>query len=293
MIKSMTAFASAQQSEHDVTVDVEMRSFNSRHLDIALRLPSGYAVLEEKVKHLIGGAVCRGRIEARVQIRDNSEAAVFFEVDWERARSYLAAIAELQKTLKVSSSLTAEQIAAVPGILQQAEASKSAEEHWPLISTCLQQALSALDHMRRQEGDFIHSDFVQRINAIADGLQHIESATQGLVPLYRERLEARIAALTKGVVELDPMRIAQEAAIMADRSDISEETVRARSHIEQFRQLLEDDEAAGRKLNFLLQELNREFNTMGAKAGQAAVAHIIVDMKAEIEKLREQVQNIE
>jgi uncharacterized protein (TIGR00255 family) len=293
MIKSMTAFASAQQSENDVIVDVEMRSINSRHLDIALRVPAGYAVLEEKIKHVIGNGVSRGRVEVRIQIRDNSQATALFEVDWDRARSYVAAVTALQKTLKVASSLSAEQIAAVPGVIQQTEGSTAAQTHWPLICTCLEQALDALDQMRRKEGDFLHEDFAQRLNTIADGLQRIAAATDGLLPAYREKLEARIAALTKGVVELDAMRIAQEAAIMADRSDISEEVVRARSHIEQFRQLLRDDEPAGRKFNFLLQELNREFNTMGAKAGQAAVAHTIVDMKSEIEKLREQVQNIE
>ena len=162
-----------------------------------------------------------------------------------------------------------------------------------MISLCLQIVLADLDRMRSTEGDFILKDFSARLAFIESGLTQIEAATQGMLSAYQQKLTARIEALTQGALELDPVRIAQEAAFLADRSDISEETVRARSHIEQFRTMLNSDEPAGRKLNFLLQELNREFNTMGAKVGQAAVAHVIVDIKAELEKLREQIQNIE
>ena len=137
------------------------------------------------------------------------------------------------------------------------------------------------------------SNFSNRPEFIESGLRQIDAAADGLLPVYRDKLTARIEALTQGVAELDPARISQEAAIAADRSDISEEIVRVRSHIRQFRDIMHADEPAGRKLNFLLQEFNREFNTMGSKIGQAEVAHLIVDIKAEIEKLREQVQNIE
>ena len=142
-------------------------------------------------------------------------------------------------------------------------------------------------------GDFIGQDLTQRLDYIERNLDEIENNAMDMVTHYRDRLQARIEVLTQGLVEIDQARIAQEASMLADRSDISEEIVRARSHIQQFRDILRMDGPAGRKLNFLLQEFNREFNTMGSKVGQASLAHIIVDVKSEIEKLREQVQNIE
>jgi uncharacterized protein (TIGR00255 family) len=170
---------------------------------------------------------------------------------------------------------------------------QTADLHWPLMTDCLARVLENLDGMRRCEGDHLHTDFIQRLDWIEDQLKVIEASADGLLAIYRDRLQGRIDALTQGVVTLDPMRIAQEAALMADRSDISEEIVRAKSHIAQFRSVLGGEEPAGRKLNFLLQEFNREFNTIGSKTGQAAVSHTIVAVKAELEKMREQVQNIE
>jgi len=147
--------------------------------------------------------------------------------------------------------------------------------------------------MRRKEGDYLARDINERLDAISHRLERIDEDASGLLPVYQQRLMERIQTLTRGAVEIDPARIAQEAAFLADRSDICEEVVRARSHLEQWRQLMLADKPAGRKLNFLIQELNREFNTMGAKVGRAELSHIIVDVKAELEKLREQVQNIE
>jgi uncharacterized protein (TIGR00255 family) len=193
----------------------------------------------------------------------------------------------------MDSELPLANLLSVPGIIQAADKSAAAETHWPLMSASLGLALGALDRMRRKEGDYIAQDFKDRLAFLEKGLTEVEAATEGVLDAYRDRVKSRVEALTKGMVELDEGRIAQEAAILADRSDICEEVVRARSHIEQFRTIMAADGPAGHKLNFLLQEFTREFNTMGAKVGQAAAAHIIVDIKAEIEKLREQVQNIE
>jgi uncharacterized protein (TIGR00255 family) len=147
--------------------------------------------------------------------------------------------------------------------------------------------------MRLQEGAFIAADFQQRLNLIEKKLAQVHAASQGFLEMYRDRLNERIALLTKGLVTLDPERIAQEAALLADRSDISEELVRVASHLKQYRNFMAGPEPAGRKLNFLLQEFNREFNTIGSKAGKSEISHLIVEVKAEIEKLREQVQNVE
>ncbi|MCK5509226.1 MAG: DUF1732 domain-containing protein, partial [Desulfobacterales bacterium] len=154
-------------------------------------------------------------------------------------------------------------------------------------------ALDGLNAMRKKEGDFIGRDFINRIDFIEKSLGQIKKESENLLSHYQERLKERITALTQGMIDIDPARIAQEAAFFADRSDISEEIVRVESHIKEFRSIMDSEESAGRKLNFLLQEFSREFNTMGAKAGNSNVSHIIVAVKSELEKIREQVQNIE
>jgi uncharacterized protein (TIGR00255 family) len=174
-----------------------------------------------------------------------------------------------------------------------ADTSVAMDMHWPLISDCITKALLQVDGMRCQEGEFIGRDIALRLDGVEQQLGRIETSVEDLPAIYRDKLQARINNLTAGVADIDPVRLAQEAALLADRSDISEEIIRVRSHIKQFRSIMADDQPAGKRLNFLLQELNREFNTMGSKAGQARAAHMIVDIKAEIEKIREQVQNIE
>jgi uncharacterized protein (TIGR00255 family) len=164
---------------------------------------------------------------------------------------------------------------------------------WPAVQTCMTAALDDLNAMRLREGAFIAKDFGRRLNLLEKLVADIADQAQGLVAQYQDRLRDRMKILTKDLVTLDEQRIAQEAALLADRSDISEELVRVRSHVAQFRDIMAGEAPAGRKLNFLLQEFNREFNTMGAKAGQADIAYRIVDARAEIEKLREQVQNVE
>ena len=161
------------------------------------------------------------------------------------------------------------------------------------MKNCIDVALDDLDAMRKREGDVIARDFDDRLKYIEKSLREIQKASSGLLPIYQERLKDRLSSLTNGMVEIDPGRIAQEAAFYADKSDISEEIVRTHSHLKQFRTIMAAEEHAGRKLNFLLQEFLREFNTMGAKAGNADISHIIVAVKSELEKIREQVQNVE
>jgi uncharacterized protein (TIGR00255 family) len=256
-------------------------------------LPPGHAGLEEKTKTLINTFMVRGRIEVRLWIKDTSDAACAFEIDSAKAKAFYAAAQTLKQELQLTGDLKLENLLNLPGIIMKVEVQEAGQHHWPLVERCLREALSTIDRMRRLEGDHIEKDFVQRLQWMASQLNHIESATSGMLEQVRDKLMARIETLTQGAVPLDPVRIAQEAAIYADRSDISEEIVRVKSHIAQFRTILKEEEPAGRKLNFLLQEFNREFNTMGSKIGQADIAHAIVAVKAEIEKLREQVQNIE
>lgn len=294
MLKSMTAYAFTESSDGDLTVSAEIRSYNSRYLDVVMRLPTRYAGFEEKLKGIVSSSMERGRVEVRMGIQDNSEAACAYQVDLQRASAYCAAARQLKDFVKPGAgALSLEHLLSVAGVIMPAENPIDDDLHWPLVESVVREALLNLDRMRLKEGDFIEQDFTRRLEFIEHSLDGIESHAADMVTLYRDRLQARVEALTHGLVEIDDSRIAQEASILADRSDISEEIVRARSHIQQFRDIMASNAPAGRKLNFLLQEFNREFNTMGAKTGQATAAHIIVDVKAEIEKLREQVQNIE
>ncbi len=293
MVKSMTAFARAEAGDALRSVVVEIRSYNSRHLDPALRLPPAYAGLEDKIKGLVAVAVARGRVEVRLLVEAKTEGAVTFVVNAPRAVAYYRALTELKKLVNIDAPVTLEQLVGMGDMIKPAEGENDAASFWPLIEKSIGLALSDLDTMRRREGEFIAADIGRRIDGIALILERIETDASGLLEKFRDRLQERISALTDGIIAIDSDRILQEAAILAERSDITEEVVRAASHLAQFKSLMLAEEPAGRKLNFLMQELNREFNTIGSKTDMSAVAHMVVDVKAELEKIREQLQNVE
>ncbi len=293
MIKSMTAYARAEKQTTPYTVRVEVRTVNSRHLDVVVKLTHGYEALEEPIRSLIADTVARGRVDMRVQIQDESEAGIAFTANVPRARAYHQTLSQLNQSLDINTPVGLDLVLAGGGMVQAVEVEKDLDAVRPLVDDCLQGALKELDAMRRVEGANLARDFSQRLEAIEAMLAQIDDLATGLPDIYRQRLKERIDTLTHGMVEIDQARIAQEAALLADRSDISEEIVRVNSHIQQFRARMQDDTPAGRPLNFLLQEFNREFNTMGSKSGKASMSHIIVAVKSELEKLREQVQNVE
>ena len=293
MINSMTAFARAEKTETKLAVLTEIRSYNSRYLDVALRISQKYLVLEDKIKSLISSRVDRGRIEINVQIRDDSDEAFAFEIDERKAAAYHQVLVRLKERFSIDTEIPLNLLAGVEGIIQPVQIDRDMEACRPVVEDCISEALSDLVAMRKREGDFLVKDFNKRLDFIEKSIDQIKKKSGGLLSYYQERLKERIAILTQGVVEMDPVRIAQEAAFLVDRSDISEEIIRAKSHIKQFYAIMDSEGPSGRKLNFLLQELNREFNTMGSKAGNADVSHMIVDVKSELEKIREQVQNVE
>ncbi|MGD2016367.1 MAG: YicC/YloC family endoribonuclease, partial [Desulfobacterales bacterium] len=271
----------------------DIRAYNSKHLDVMLRVPSGYLHLEEKIKKRIAEHIARGRMEVKIQIKDQSEGAIVFEVDHERVRAIQSALTELKNEFGLHENISLELLMSIGGIIRQTERVAEAEIIWPVIEVCLTAALKNLEVMQKKEGDFMAADLLKRLDYLDDCIGEIEKDSDGLLTHYQHRLKERLGALTHDMVEIEPGRLAQEAAFLADRSDISEEIVRVKSHVQQFRHIMNSEEPGGRKLNFLLQELHREFNTMGSKIGQADAAHRIVDVKSELEKIREQIQNVE
>ncbi|MFO7709144.1 MAG: YicC/YloC family endoribonuclease [Desulfobacterales bacterium] len=293
MIKSMTGYAAVGLAEGETAVSIEIRTVNSRSLDVSLRVSPGDTGLEERVRALISGRLARGRVEVKLQIGPGPGEAGAVEVDLARARSVMAALARLREEFAFKDEPTLGLLVGCGGVLRTAAAAADFELLWPAVEAGLKRALDELEAMRLREGGHLARDLDARLSRVAAALQEIAARSEGLTALIQQRLKERMAALTRGVVEIDPARMAQEAAFLADRSDISEELVRADSHLRQFRDTMDAPEPAGRKLNFLLQELNREFNTMGSKIADADAAHRVVDVKSELEKIREQVQNIE
>ena len=293
MINSMTGYARSERIKEGLTVTVDIRSYNSRHLDVVLNIPYRYLSLEDKMKSIVSDRVERGRVEIKLYIIDDSEEAVAFEVNNIRAAAYYKALMQLKDGLNIDSQVSLDLLAGVGGVIKPVENIRNMEDCWPVVKDCIDEAMSDIVGMRKKEGDFIAGDIVKRLDYIEMTVDKIDKESSGLLSLYQERLSERISVLTKGVVDIDPERIAQEAALLAGRSDISEEIVRIASHIKQFRAIMDSKEPAGRKLNFLLQELNREINTIGSKAGKAQLSYMVVDIKSELEKIREQMQNVE
>ncbi len=293
MIKSMTAFSQGSNAHGTITADVTIRSYNSRHLDIAFYCPESCQVFEEDIKKIVSKVHGRGRIEIKLFIRDDAKDLDQFEVDEAKASSYFQALKKIKQDLNLSADICLTDILAARNVIVPSKKEQDSKNLWEAIGPCIETVSINLDLMRKEEGKNLYSDLNSRIDYIEKNLKKIEKDAAKIPLIYKQRLMERISYLTSDTKELDPVRISQEAAILADKSDVSEEIVRLYSHIKQFRDILDSDNSQGRKLNFLIQEFNREFNTIGSKAGNASLSHRVVDLKSELEKIREQVQNIE
>jgi len=293
MIKSMTAFAQVSNSADTITADVTIRSYNSRHLDIVFYSPEYCQEFEDSIKKIIVRNHDRGRIEIRLSIKDDTKDQDLFEVDEARVKSYYQALSKIKQEFKLLDDILMENILTARNIIVPLKKDQESKKLYKAIEPCIEAASMNLDAMRKQEGKNLYKDLSARIDYIEDKLKFIEKEAEQIPIIYKQKLMDKISGLTSEVKGLDPVRIAQEAAIIADKSDVSEEIVRIYSHIKLLRDSLDSETSQGRKLNFLIQEFNREFNTIGSKAGNASLSHMVVDLKSQLEKIREQVQNIE
>jgi len=292
MIKSMTAFSQVSHTYDTITVDVTIRSYNSRHLDMAFFCPESCQVFEDDIKKIIAKTHDRGRIEVRLFIRDEAKDSDQFEVDEAKITSYFKALKKIKDDLNLPADISMADILSAKNVIVPLKKQQDTEKLWKAVEPSIEAASTHLDLMRQEEGRNLYLDLTSRIDDIEGKLKYLEKDAATIPLIYKQRLMERISYLTLDT-ELDPVRISQEAAILADKSDVSEEIVRLYSHIRQFRDILDSGDSQGRKLNFLIQEFNREFNTIGSKAGNASLSHRVVDLKSELEKIREQVQNIE
>lgn len=292
MIKSMTGYGRGEWQGDGKRVEVEVRSFNHRFGDILVRLPRRLIPLEVQARKLVGQRFSRGRIEVSVQINDSAEVEQKLELDLALAKDYYRALKALQEDLGIPGEIRLEMLSAFKEIFARKELETDLKKEWAFLQGVLEEALNGVEGMRREEGLALREDFLNRLQTIERMLQEVGSWAPLALRACRDRLAARVQELSGGL-EVNGERLAQEVAYLAERSDITEELVRIRSHLNQFREMLDRPEPVGRKLEFLLQEINREANTIGSKASDAGIAQAVVEIKSELEKMREQVQNVE
>lgn len=291
-MKSMTGYGRGEHAQGGFKFTVELNSINRKQSDIAINLPKELVELEPRIRDEINAALSRGRINAVVAYHRGAMATGQVELDEALAVAYLRAIQKLQRKTKLNGSVTLDTVLRAPGILKLAETSVDAEAVWPGVAAALKRALAQLVKMREKEGRHLAADLTARLATLAGGVARIRQSAPATLKRYREQLHARVkeAGLT---VPLDDERLMKEVVFYADRCDITEELTRLESHFGQFRDCLKSSEPVGRTLDFLSQEMNRELNTIGSKANAAEISQEVVRLKAELEKIREQVQNIE
>lgn len=292
MILSMTGYGRAEQVLNGRSIQVELRSVNSRYFEYSSRLPRNCSFMEDKLKKLMSKSISRGKVELSLQIQTIDAADTVVEVDYPLAKSYHAAMQGLSDALHMPNDITADKLARMPDVLVLRRANANEEQLWQDVSAVAEAALQQFLAMRAVEGEKLQQDVLSRLVTIEEMVGKIEKATEGRVQAYTQRLYEKLKTLLEDR-NIDDSRILTEAAIFADKTAIDEETVRIHSHIQQYREILALSEPVGRKLDFLTQELNRETNTIGSKCQQLEITRLVVDVKSEIEKIREQIQNIE
>lgn len=291
-MKSMTGYGGAKGIAEGLELSIELKSVNNRFLDTSVRIPRAYLFVEEAVKAAVQRHISRGKVDVFITIDSSQSNDVAVKVNEPLLRGYLDAVRGVSETYGLTNDLTAMSLCRFPDVLSVEKKETDQETMSAAIIEILEKALTEYDTMRIREGEKLREDIFSRVAAIEKMVSVVEEASPRTVADYRARLEQKMREVleTAGV---DESRILTEAAIFADKVAVDEETVRLRSHISQMREMIGSEGAIGRKLDFLVQEMNREANTIGSKCQNADIAHVVVDIKAEIEKIREQVQNVE
>ena len=300
-IYSMTGFAQGRVERGGTAVRINLRSVNHRFLDLHLRMPDGFEVFESRIRQGIRNRLKRGHVDVNIYYEAVGSGAV--EVNLELVQSYMRAVERLRKEFDVKSEadlvalLRLPGVVAAPGVADELQSEEKQEKLGEQVEECLEQALNKLETMRKSEGQALAEEMQRLLGQVAARTAEIETFAERVRPAIARRLEERLAELLKGV-QIDPLRLAQEAAILAERGDVSEELARLRSHVEQFRKVLAGAGEAGKKLDFLLQEMQREANTLlsktpGVESEGLAITERALEVKSDIEKLREQAQNVE
>ncbi len=292
MVTSMTGFGRGEAVTADMTISVELRSVNNRFLDVTTRLPRTLSMRENDLKEIIRKKISRGKISVTVTLDRTVNGNFPLRVNLPAARAYHRLLNQLRKAVRVKEPVKLEHLLQFSEVIEPLDAAGGDEQEWAVLQQALSQGIEGLQEMRRNEGRELEADFRGRIAELGRTIDVIEGLSREQVPQERLRLRERIGRLLEGE-PVDEGRLEMELALLADKLDVTEECVRFRSHNKFFLEALSGNEPAGRKLNFLLQEMNREANTIGSKSSATEIAHLVVGVKEELEKIREQLQNIE
>lgn len=292
MVKSMTGFGRAALALENMDILVEIRSVNHRFLEMSVRLPHAYSYLEDKLKKYVQQRVSRGKIDMNLTIQTHGTDDLEVEVNGELAAAYINSLRKANEKLSLEDDLTLSSVMRFSDIFSLRKLQLDEDAVWSSVLPAAVEAADRFVAMRETEGEKLYTDLQGRLDSLKKMLAKVEEYASETSKRYYDKLYSKLCEIL-AETDIEQSRITTEAAIFADKIAIDEETVRLGSHIEQFRTLLESDEPIGRKLDFLVQEMNREVNTMGSKAQDISVTRLVVDMKSEIEKMREQIQNIE
>ena len=293
MTRSMTGFGSGTAANDMYKLTVELKSVNNRFLEIVLHAPRVLLSFETSIRNRIAQFAERGKVDVFIRLEAAGEPPQMLKTDKALAAAYFAAINDLADSLGIAGQVKIEDLLALPGLFTMEKQDERPEDVQLLLDAALEEALTAFAAMRRLEGDRLSADLLARRARVGAIVDEIAELSQGVVAGYQSKLHARIADLLDGVAAVDEARLANEVAYFADRACINEELVRLDSHLLQLDDLLQVDKTVGRKLDFLLQEINREINTIGSKANDLQISKLVIDAKSELEKIREQIQNIE
>jgi uncharacterized protein (TIGR00255 family) len=291
-IKSMTGFGRGELEKDGRVWTAEVRCVNNRYLDLKMKLPRGYALLEEKIRKKVAETYLRGRVDIFLSVSGDFSDLQEVKVNLPLAEGYKNALQFLSGQFGLEEVITSQMLAAYPDVLVREQKDDDLIAVWSIVEKVIDTALESCDTMRTQEGKILAADLMTRLNFFENTIDSIEKNIPELLEQRLKNLQERLEKLLANV-QLDPTRLVQEVAVMADKTDVTEEIVRLRCHISQFKLFLGEESGIGRKLDFLIQEFLREVNTLASKINDAAVAHLTVDLKSELEKMREQVQNIE
>ena len=292
MIKSMTGFGRAQKAVGNFDVTVELKSVNHKYFECFARVPRNYSFLEEQIKSFLKDRIARGKVEVYVTVETTNESDTQITINRNFADGYVAALRELATVYGLREDISVSTVSRNSEVFEIKKNEVLEEEVTAAVFETAEEAVTNFVKMREVEGEKLKNDVISRANFILEKVAFVEERSPETVRQYRARLDEKIRDLL-GDAQVDEQRLITEVAIFADKVAVAEETVRLRSHISQMFQMLDGDAAIGRKLDFLIQEMNREANTIGSKAQDVEIAHTVVDIKAEIEKIREQIQNIE
>jgi uncharacterized protein (TIGR00255 family) len=293
-MKSMTGYGRGECSQDGFKITVEVSSVNRKQMEIAINLPREMELLEAQARDVINRYIARGRLTVRVTLHSSAgNAAARMHLNTELAKAYARELTRLSKQLKLSGTVTLDHLVRAPGVFQTDEQIAEAEDFWPAVEKALKKALDGMLKMREREGQHLQKDLTERMSVMRKAAGQVQKQAPEVARRYRDQLVERIKSAGLDLPAADDERLLKEIVYFADRSDISEELTRLQSHFQQFDDCLKSKEPVGRTLDFLAQEMNREINTIGSKANDSLVSREVVTLKAELEKFREQAQNVE